>query len=247
MNDLKITEYKDVRVLTTQQIAEAYGTDTNVITKNFNRNKERYAEGKHFIILSGDEKNDFVNRGQFDPSLKKASKLYLWTEKGAFLHAKSLGTDEAWEVYERLVDFYFNKKKPEVPTSTAGQIQLLAQGYTDLEKKIDRIENDMPLFGAESDELSAHVKRRGVSILGGKTSEAYKDKTLRKKVYSDIYGQLKREFGLFDDDGRTKSYKALKRRDLADAHEFVDCYELPRFLEEEIRDCNAQIRMEVSA
>lgn len=246
MNDLKITEYKDVRVLTTQQIAEAYGTDNRVISNNFNRNKDRYTEGKHYICLEGENLRDFKTNHQFDES-SKINKLYLWTEKGAFLHAKSLGTDEAWEVYERLVDFYFNKKKPEVPTSTAGQIQLLAQGYTDLEKKIDRIENDMPLFGAESDELSAHVKRRGVSILGGKTSEAYKDKTLRKKVYSDIYGQLKREFGLFDDDGRTKSYKALKRRDLADAHEFVDCYELPRFLEEEIRDCNAQIRMEVSA
>ena len=246
MNDLKITEYKDIRVLTTQQIAEAYGTDNRVISNNFNRNKDRYTEGKHYICLEGENLRDFKTNHQFDES-SKINKLYLWTEKGAFLHAKSLGTDEAWEVYERLVDFYFNKKKPEVPTSTAGQIQLLAQGYTDLEKKIDRIENDMPLFGAESDELSAHVKRRGVSILGGKTSEAYKDKTLRKKVYSDIYGQLKREFGLFDDDGRTKSYKALKRRDLADAHEFVDCYELPRFLEEEIRDCNAQIRMEVSA
>ena len=74
MNDLQITEYKDIRVLTTQQIAEAYGTDTNAITKNFNRNKDRYTEGKHFIALSGDEKNDFVNRGQFDSGLKKASK-----------------------------------------------------------------------------------------------------------------------------------------------------------------------------
>ena len=33
-----------------------------------------------------------------------------------------------------------------------------------------------PLFGAESDELSAHVKRKGVEMLGGKKSEAYKDK-----------------------------------------------------------------------
>ena len=50
MGVLKITEYKDIRVLTTQQIAEAYGTGTEVITKNFNRNKERYLEGKHFAL-----------------------------------------------------------------------------------------------------------------------------------------------------------------------------------------------------
>lgn len=51
MNELQITEYKNIRVLTTQQIAEAYGSDTRVISNNFNRNKERYIEGKHYICL----------------------------------------------------------------------------------------------------------------------------------------------------------------------------------------------------
>lgn len=153
---------------------------------------------------------------------------------------------------ERFTDWVTSEVLPTIrkngfygfPKTTAGQIQLLAQGYTDLEKKIDRIENDMPLFGAESDELSAHVKRRGAFLLGGKNSEAYKDKTLRKRVFTDIYSQLKREFGLYDIEGHSKSYKALKRKSLADAHELIDCYELPRCLQEEIRDCNAQLRFE---
>nr|WP_019292877.1 hypothetical protein [Lactococcus petauri] len=38
---------------------------------------------------------------------KFANQLYLWTEKGALLHAKSLGTDEAWDMYDILVDTYF--------------------------------------------------------------------------------------------------------------------------------------------
>ncbi|MDR1208858.1 MAG: hypothetical protein LBK41_00865 [Clostridiales bacterium] len=37
----------------------------------------------------------------------KLNKLYLWTERGALLHAKSLNTDKAWEVYDRLVETYF--------------------------------------------------------------------------------------------------------------------------------------------
>lgn len=49
MNELQITEYKNIRVLTTQQIAEAYGSDTRVISNNFNRNKDRYVEGKEMI------------------------------------------------------------------------------------------------------------------------------------------------------------------------------------------------------
>lgn len=95
MNELQITEYKNIRVLTTQQIAEAYGSDTRVISNNFNRNKDRYVVGKHYICLEDGEKRDFIDRHQIDDGSKKASKLYLWTEKGAFLHAKSLNTDTA--------------------------------------------------------------------------------------------------------------------------------------------------------
>lgn len=101
-----IVEYEGIRVLTSSQIAEAYETDSNTLNKNFNRNKERYIEGKHFICLTGDLLRDFRAKGQIDV-LPNANKLYLWTEKGALLHAKSLNTDKAWEVYDRLVEGYF--------------------------------------------------------------------------------------------------------------------------------------------
>lgn len=51
MNNLQITEYKNIRVLTTQQIAEAYGTDSRVISNNYNRNKERYVEENILSVL----------------------------------------------------------------------------------------------------------------------------------------------------------------------------------------------------
>ena len=45
----------------------------------------------------------------------KVRTLYLWTEKGALLHAKSLNTDKAWEAYEFLVDTYFAVKEKLIP------------------------------------------------------------------------------------------------------------------------------------
>lgn len=71
MNELQNLEYNGTLVLTTQQIAEAYGTNTDVITKNFNRNKERYTDGKHYICLKGEDLKDFKANGQID--LLKAS------------------------------------------------------------------------------------------------------------------------------------------------------------------------------
>lgn len=69
MNNLRIIEHKNQRVLTTQQLAAAYGTETQVIVNNFNRNKERYTECKHFYCLEGDEKRQFINLNQIDVGL----------------------------------------------------------------------------------------------------------------------------------------------------------------------------------
>lgn len=54
---------------------------------------------------------DFKASHQIDDNLKFAHVIYLWTEKGALLHAKSLNTDKAWEVYDYLVDYYFRVKE----------------------------------------------------------------------------------------------------------------------------------------
>lgn len=117
---------------------------------------------------------------------------------------------------------------------------------TNVEKKVEHLERDIPLYGAEADELCNHVKRKGMAILGGKKSNAYKESKIRSAVYTDIYNQIKREFGLYDENGRYKSYKALKRRYLYEAHELIDAYELPTYLQERVNDSNAQMSMEVA-
>lgn len=99
-------------VLTSQQLAELYGTDTNNIRQNFFQNKERYVAGKHYFFLEGEELKRFKDSvGKSNVVEKQARMLYLWTKKGALHHVKSLGTDKAWKMYERLVDEYFELKQ----------------------------------------------------------------------------------------------------------------------------------------
>lgn len=210
MNELQITEYKNIRVLTTQQIAEAYGTDSKTISYNFNHNKERYIDGKHFICLSGDELRAFREIHDLPNNLNK---LYLWTEKGAFLHAKSLNTDTAWEVYDRLVDNYFEKPKS-VPMTTDQKIQLLAQGNVELTERIDKVDKDlqefkadMPLLALECQRITRAKNQKVVPLMGGKSAPAYKNKSLMHKVYSDVDAQLRREFGVNTYKASTKSRK----------------------------------------
>ncbi|MGC6173214.1 ORF6C domain-containing protein [Lacrimispora sp. 38-1] len=125
-------------------------------------------------------------------------------------------------------------------------IIMIDKKQVQMENRMDKLEFDIPLYGAEADELSNHIKRKGVKVLGGKQSEAYKDTEIRSKVYRDIYDQIKREFGIYDDSGRPKSYKALKRKYIADAHELIDCYEAPTYLVELIETANAQMNLGVA-
>ena len=181
----------------------------------------------------------------FDES-SKINKLYLWTEKGALLHAKSLNTDKAWQAYDYLVDSYFKKQENTDLSDLSVELQAIImhdKKIQRIETRMDKLEFDIPLYGSEADELCNHVKRKGVEMLGGKESNAYKDTKVRSAVYTDIYNQIKREFGLYDDKGRYKSYKALKRRYIYEAHEVVDTYSLPTFLVEQIEYCNAQMNL----
>lgn len=110
-NELSIVEYGEQRVVTTKQIAEVYGSNPRQVSNNFNNNKDKFQEGKHYFYLKGNDLRDFKASHKNDDLLKSTAKgVYLWTERGALLLAKSINTDVAWEAYERLVDFYFEKK-----------------------------------------------------------------------------------------------------------------------------------------
>ena len=124
--------------------------------------------------------------------------------------------------------------------SVAEQIRLLALGNGELGERIDNVEkelqdfkNDMPLLGVEETRITTAVRSKGVRVLGGKDSNAYADKSLRRRVFSDIYRELKRQF-------QVGTYKAIKRSQCEVALEIINDYEPPLALEEEIRDCNAQ-------
>ena len=233
MSNLTVTEYKNIRVLTTQQIAEAYGTDTKIISKNFSRNKERYIEGKHFICIEGEEKREFINRRQIDDGSKNAKTLYLWTEKGAFLHAKSLNTDKAWEVYDRLVDEYFEKGSRK-PMTVAEQIKLLALGNQDHEERIEKLENTMTLDYGQQKYLGDLVSRVVIETLGGKKSNAYDE--IGKKVFAECNRDVKT---YFDVNARNNIPKLRYQEAVEYIKEWTPCTNTKMM----IRDCNAQMTM----
>lgn len=129
----------------------------------------------------------------------------------------------------------------EMPKTTAGQIKLLAQGYSDLEQKLEGIDKDLqdfkqdlPLLAVECEKITRAVKAKGTELLGGKNSNAYRDKSIRDTLYRDIHNEVRRQFGV-------NTYKAIKRSQCDKALEIIDNYVPPMVIDEKIADANAQI------
>lgn len=132
-----------------------------------------------------------------------------------------------------------------VPQTIPEQIQLLAQGNVELNKRVDilsermdKIELDLPLLPIEADRITEVVRRKGVSAMGGKKSAAYQNRGLRQRVYNNIYANLKYNFSV-------RSYKALKRSQCDRAIEIISAWVPPVFLFDEIEMANSQMRMDV--
>lgn len=157
------------------------------------------------------------------------------------------------ESAERFTDWVTSEVLPairktgsyQMPMTTDQKIQLLAQGNVELTEKIEKVnedlqefKKDMPLLALECQRITWAKNNKVVSLLGGKSSPAYKDRGLRTKVYKDLEKQLQREFGV-------KTYKAIKRSQCDLAVSIIEAYKLPMFLKEEIDAENAQMCLSV--
>lgn len=132
-----------------------------------------------------------------------------------------------------------------MPTTPQGQIQLLAQGYVEMQKQIDTVSDtveavrneftdfkqDCPLFPVDMDRISRTARKKGVEVMGGKSSIAYHDRSIVQMVYRDIYGEIHRNFGC-------RSYKEIARKNIDKAIEVIENYTLPMYLTEKIEQSN---------
>lgn len=135
-------------------------------------------------------------------------------------------------------------KLPETPEE---KIMLLLQATTSTNKKVDDINNDlqsfkqdMPLLNIDCDELQKKVRKVAIDVLGGYKSPAYKDNSIRQKVFEDIQQQIKREFDV-------NSYKAIKRSQLEVAIKILDEYKIPMALKSQVIFINSEERLKEQA
>lgn len=119
VNTLQPILHNQIPVITSELLAQLYGTKIKNISDNFLNNTTRFVAGKHYFKIEKNELREFKNRPETIGLVgKNARSLILWTERGAARHAKMLETDQAWDVFEKLEDCYFNQNAQTAATVT---------------------------------------------------------------------------------------------------------------------------------
>lgn len=212
------------------------------IAENFEKQNKHVMEAIRDLETSVENSTHLFIPSTYQDSYGREQREYLLTRDGFTLLAMGFTGKKALDWKLKYIEA-FNKMEAVIkkPMSAMQLMELQFQAIKEVDSKVNEVNQDlqtfkmdMPILGIECDRITTAVRRKGVRCLGGKDSDAYQDKSLRGRVYADIYGQLKREFGV-------SSYKAIKRSQTDTAVKVIDAYELPMALEDEIKDVNAQM------
>lgn len=233
--EITAKEFKGQRIVTFKDIDQVHERPDGTAGRNFRENKDRFIEGEdYFQRNSSEAKEEF--------GITAPNGLILITEQGYLMLVKSFTDDLAWKVQRDLVNTYFKVSVPKNP------LQLLEMEFAAIKQVNDKVESvdrdlqtfkkDMPLLALEIQKITRAKNQKVVPLMGGKKSPAYKDNSLRGRVYRDLESQIKREFGV-------DTYKAIKRNQCDLVIQIVNEYQLPIVLADEIADANAQLFMAI--
>lgn len=237
MNNLTIINQNGILLVDSREVAERTGKEHTNLLRDINN----YIEVLENSKLSS--QNFFVKDTYKVKGNNKTYPCYLLTRKGCDMVAnKMTGEKGILFTAEYVTEF---EKMEQAFKAPAPKLSKEIQAIFILDERTERIENEVknikensPLFSIECDELQKALKKKGTQILGGKQSKAYKDSSLRGKLYSDIQREIKRQFGL------ESSYKALKRKELNRALDIIKKYSAPLVILDQIAALNNQVEFE---
>ncbi|HHT7063000.1 TPA: ORF6N domain-containing protein [Bacillus cereus] len=141
----------DKKAMLVKEVAEIHGQPLKEINRRINTNRNRFKNGVDIIdLLSGSEplRELAILNGWIGSN--RTQNVYLLSERGYAKLLKILEDDTAWELYDKLVDGYFNMRKQQIDTTQLSpELQMFQTLFTTLatqelnqrklEQKVDNI------------------------------------------------------------------------------------------------------------
>lgn len=215
------------KAMLVRDIAEIHGKTVKAINQAINMNKSRFNESVDLIDLkSVVNQIDLENFGINQNAINRSNNIYLLSERGYSKLLKILEDDKAWEVYEELVDNYFNMRSEQkrLPSTREAIQQLLLQGVEEVNQRVDvmeerlsNVEENAKLDTGDYNVISKRVKKRVYEV-----ARAYglnvKQSKLLSPLFKDINGGINRLAGV---DARTQ----LRNKHYQLVMEFINDWE----------------------
>ena len=226
------------KTITSLEVADMVGKPHNDLMKDIRRYTSQFNEGNISHVEFFTENTYLDKKGQERP-------CYMVTKKGCeFIAHKMTGVKGTEFTAIYINRFHEMEDVIQKPKSPMQLLEMEFAALKEVDSKVDAINRDLqdfketlPLLPSDADDVKAEVNKRVIDCLGGKNSNAYHDSSIRGKVYSDIYRELKRQF-------EVSKYNCIHRNQKNIAIEIVRNYEPPYVLAEEIKDSNAQLNLE---
>lgn len=225
-------------VITSMEVAEMVGKDHSKLLRDIRTYSKQLAEAKIGL-------GDFFTESTYLDANNQSRPCFDVTKKGCeFIANKLTGVKGVAFTAKYINRFHDMEDAIQNPLQGVSK-ELLAvivvdKRVTQVEQKVDTVKKeledfklDLPILPIEADRITEAVRKRGVDILGGKASNAYQDRSMRQRVYSNIYADLKSNF-------RVRSYKSIRRNQCESALNVIARYDAPLYLQDEIFMMNNQ-------
>lgn len=190
---------KDKKAMLVKDIANIHDQPLGEINRRINDNRKRFKDGVEIIDLKtvmGLSHNEF---GFTQNAWNRLVNAYLLSERGYSKLLKILEDDKAWEIYDQLVDNYFDMRSQLDTTRLSPELQFM-QGVVDklaasertqhrLENKIDGVSEIVATSTMDWRNETSHLISK-IARQQGNTGESY------KMTRNDIYDEVDRRGGV---------------------------------------------------
>ena len=124
----------------------------------------------------------------------------------------------------------------DVMIHTLQELKKLKESQSVLSADVDYLKNEQPVNPSICLALEKMRKQKVVELLGGKDSQAYKDRKFAQSVFSQAAKDFKEYF-------RIPRYDLLKRKDEEQAFDYWECWQPSANTKLEIKARNSQMSL----
>lgn len=184
------------KAILVKDIAAIHGREVKAINQAIKLNNLRFKDDEDIIDLKSKvNQNDLTENYGFEAhSVRMAKNIYLLSERGYAKLLKILEDDKAWEIYDQLVDTYFNMRSELDTSNLSPELQM----FNGLFKSLAKQELATKQLESKVDSISEIVAvntidwRKDTRQLINAVAKTQGGFSAYQEIQSEIYQELER-------------------------------------------------------